>query len=369
MHPNYDQTAGAADAGGPQRGPSEDRTAEAAAGPRGVITGANLLPPHESDETLSARPGHRGKAVPLYRPNHDPDATPEAAHIDWLAFSIRLAGLTLPSLFAEVTTITGAHVGPLLDRGWNGYTKRADLIGNLGLVAWGGKAQRDTAYVSLNAHGCAGVPDWVRLTTWLSDRHASIRRIDLAHDDFTGQTYNIDWMRAQYQGTGFTGRDGRKPRSFLIGDWDHGEKGRTYAVGSRLSGKYLRGYEKGKQLGDSESPWFRLELELLAKNRLIPLDALLHPGRYLAGAYPCLSGLDVTPASVPTQIKAAGIRYNALIEHIRRQYGQAINLVQAVEGGDAGRALEKIKRPGFPARFTPYLGQLIGGSDEDADTP
>ena len=61
------------------------------------------------------------------------------------------------------------------------------------------------------------------------------------------------------------------------------------------NGKMLRIYEKGKQLGDSESPWVRVEAELRNKSRVIPWDALTRPGSYLAGAYPCLAYLSGRP--------------------------------------------------------------------------
>ncbi len=56
----------------------------------------------------------------------------------------------------------------------------------------------------------------------------------------------------------------------------------------------MRIYEKGKQLGDPESPWVRWELELHNTDREIPFDVLLQPGRYVAGAYPATAPL-MTP--------------------------------------------------------------------------
>ena len=50
----------------------------------------------------------------------------------------------------------------------------------------------------------------------------------------------------------------------------------------------MRVYEKGKQLGDTSSPWVRWELELHNRDRIIPWDVLLEPGKYLAAAYPCM---------------------------------------------------------------------------------
>ncbi|UWT36668.1 replication initiation factor domain-containing protein [Neisseria gonorrhoeae] len=42
--------------------------------------------------------------------------------------------------------------------------------------------------------------------------------------------------------------------------------GKTYGIGSRESSKYVRIYEKGKQLGDKTSTWTRFEIEFKAKH-------------------------------------------------------------------------------------------------------
>ncbi|MDP1340470.1 replication initiation factor domain-containing protein, partial [Klebsiella variicola] len=67
------------------------------------------------------------------------------------------------------------------------------------------------------------------------------------------------------------------------------KNGQTGYVGSRASGKFYRGYEKGKQQGDSASLWFRHEVELRSVNREIPLHVLTDPDRYFCGFYPYLA--------------------------------------------------------------------------------
>lgn len=321
-------------------------------------------------DAIYSRPGRKGIAVPLYVPRPCATASPRAAIIDWLAFTVHLkAHYDLKALAADLLGLFGVSRTGDSGHGWNGYSHRA-MLGDYGMMAWGGAQQCDTAYVSLNAHGCALVADWEPIEAWIARIEAKISRVDLAHDDFTGETYNVDALRAWYLGDGFIGKDGRKPCSMLIGDWDNETKGRTYQIGSRASGKLLRGYEKGKQLGDAESPWFRLELELLAKNRLIPWEVLTKPGQYLAGAYPCLATLSECPSRIPASIKAAGTEYEALLRHIRRQYGQAINLVRLVEGKDLAHVLAKITRFGIPQRFVasiPFLMSQYGPTDENPD--
>lgn len=226
-------------------------------------------------------------------------------------------------------------------------------------MAWEGFAQRDTAHLSINAHGCAHVPDWLAVREWGISRNARISRVDLAHDDYSGNVWNADRLRREYLADGFTGNDGRKPVSSLVGDWDNATKGRTYYVGSRAAGKLLRGYEKGKQLGEADNPWYRLELELRGTNRVIPWEILTQPGHYLAGAYPCLAALSAAPCTLETAVKAAGIDYARTLAHLKKQWGQFINLVHAVEGQDPLRTFERLCREGFPARFVPQLPLLL----------
>lgn len=135
----------------------------------------------------------------------------------------------------------------------------------------------------MNASVCALVPIWHTVQQWGKSIGAKITRIDLAHDDFLGETVNIEKAKAWYYEGGFTS-NGRPPAAKFIDDMGSG-KGKTLYIGKRQNGKMLRIYEKGRQLGDSSSPWVRVELELRGKNRLIPWDAVNSPATYLAGGY------------------------------------------------------------------------------------
>lgn len=50
--------------------------------------------------------------------------------------------------------------------------------------------------------------------------------------------------------------------------------------------------KKGRQLGDKASEWVRVEAEMKSVNRIIPFDALLRPGEYLAAAYPAFAWIN-----------------------------------------------------------------------------
>src|SRR5208282_3273575 len=166
-----------------------------------------------------------------------------------------------------------------------------------GLMAWGGKNQADTIYVSLNGHGCHCIQDFEKIADWLDLNHAKITRIDLAYDDFEGKVVSVDTAREWVKNGGFSS-GGCPPNSTVAGDWIFGIKGRTIYIGGRSSGKVCRIYEKGKQLGDLESPWCRVEVEWHGKHYSLLTAMLLRPGQYLAGSYPCLAFINKEQCSL-----------------------------------------------------------------------
>jgi phage replication initiation protein len=67
-------------------------------------------------------------------------------------------------------------------------------------------------------------------------------------------------------------------------------RGSTFYVGRRENGKVIRGYEKSMQLSRKQG-WFRVEMELRSVNRRIPIEAVLDPAAYFAGACSYLAEL------------------------------------------------------------------------------
>ena len=304
--------------------------------------------------------GHGRHARPVLVPVPRPGFHKALAFVDWLAFTIRpRAGETVD------TVIAGArHVGLLTTlearaTGYAGYQNRSvwvDGTMQLGLIAWGGEHQRSTVYVSVSGAGCAKVADWQALQAWLSRSGAVLTRLDLAHDDLAGEIVTIEQAVAWYVAGAFNA-GGRTPRHELLGDWLDGEdstKGRTLRVGGRQSGKLCRVYEKGKQLGDPNSPLVRVEVEWHNKARLIPLDALTSPGPYLAGAYPCLKFLSGRQVRVRTTQRAGQITFERAMRHGRHAVGKLVNLALAVHEGDYVSVVEALRRAGYPARVEPF---------------
>lgn len=283
-----------------------------------------------------------------------PPARPSSALIDWLSVTVvPPSGDAFDWISFALESIFG--ISPRLwkptGRGWFGYTERINL-GELGLLAYGGERQRGTIHFELNAHACNRLSDWQAVRAWGELNSARITRVDLAHDDFGGIVVNISQMLEWHRGGGFT-TGGRPPKAKLVDDLQSGE-GKTFYVGKRQHGKLLRGYEKGKQLGRPDDPWFRVEVELHNKGRAIPWEAVTDSGRYLAGAYPCLSVLSSEQSSIATQRRALKISYDRMERWVSESAGKALNVMLTAHGGDAEGMLLRVVRQGAPKRLVGF---------------
>lgn len=240
-----------------------------------------------------------------------------------------------------------------------------------GIVAMGSdinRGNRETICVELTATGLgAAKSGWEhRLHHFANMRQVvdfKFTRMDIAHDFIDGG-YTIDNALEAYYAGRFTSSF-TTPRLRKEGlDWDNDtRKGRTLYVGSRQSSRMLRVYEKGMQLGDEQSPWVRVELELRNHDLVIPVDALLHAGDYFASSYEELSNLIYT---IPTRrIEAKKRTVQSSIEHavkyLRIQGSKAINLL--LEHGKTAQEIISIFDPkaGIPEKTHPgrYFCELL----------
>ncbi len=297
---------------------------------------------------------------------HDRDdlAPDRAAIIDWLAFTGRFSAFrNLGWLASALETVFRVPLEQweLRDRGWCGYERRVDL-GSFGLLAYGGAAQRDTYHVELAGHGCYRILDWKAVRVWLEVYEASITRVDVAHDDFDGVILSVPRALEWFKSGGFS-TNGRPPSGQLIDDLGSG-KGKTLYVGSRSSGKLARCYEKGKQNGDRMSAWTRMEVELRNKARVIPLEVLTSPGKYLAGAYPALCFLCNEQCRVRTMRRVAQVSYDTMVKNLSVQGGKALHVMCRVHRGDAAAVLEKLVVEGIPKRLAGIPDEVIEGLQE-----
>ena len=315
----------------------------------------------------------RGETSPRLNPaSNSMQEVPQAAHIDWLAFTFtppsEASQAPIPWLLPQLFRLL--NLPPVLcqesGKGWNGYTHRVNIGENAeyGLIAYGGEKQRGTFHVELNATACAHISDWHTVQQWGESIGAKITRVDLAHDDMQAETVSIAIARAWYEAGEFTS-NGRPPDAHLIDDMGSG-KGKTLYIGARTNGKLLRVYEKGRQLGDTSSPWVRVELELRNKNRFIPWGVLTTPTTYLAGGYPCLAYLSTVQDKIRTITKAVQITIGSIVQYLRTAGGKSINFLMQVHGGDAFAVINAIKRDGIPRRLVNYadfLPRILDGSE------
>jgi len=303
-----------------------------------------------------------------------------AALIDWIAFTVRAPDETKEGeehiwVIRQLQRLGLIGLVEVLNGGYTGYKHKAQYLEDkqrLCLVAWGGQNQAATVYVSFPGQGCARIQNWAKVRAWLEEHKATITRLDLAYDDFKGEHVSIRQAVAWYQSGGF-GAGGRMPSHKLHGDWllgDQSRTGRTLEIGSRQGGKLCRIYEKGKQLGDPDSLWVRVEVEWHNESREIPYDAIAEPGKYLAGAYDCLHFLDREQSRIQTQQRAGQVSYECAMSNGRRLVGKLVNLALEVNGGDYGEVVEQLRRDGYPARVEPYMNavadnpEILGMADK-----
>ena len=263
--------------------------------------------------------GGKVKKIPLRR------GVGTAAHIDTLTLTMR------EDVFAEeVSTHTDETKATLAKSisetlhtlmGFGIYEERNGINGykysyrmgtdsaNYGIVAFGGKAQKNTVMIYFYGDGLTAAQDgWeTRLYSWLAAfaPYAKITRCDLAHDflhgEYTPGMAKNDWRKGAYTAHqkrprarehGYDWLDERYPQRTRDKDIvEHQRTGKTFYIGTPAASRMLRVYEKGCEQGDADSPWVRLELQLRARDIIIPHEILLHPGEYLTGAYPALNKL------------------------------------------------------------------------------
>jgi phage replication initiation protein len=148
-------------------------------------------------------------------------------------------------------------------------------------------------YLSINGTGCSLITDWRKVKRLFETFEATITRCDVAVDAMDGE-FSVDDALSWYSDGGFIA-GGTPPKFDAHGGWSltngvitlpETGAGRTFYVGKRVNGKYVRIYEKGKQLGNRDSLWTRFEIELHNKDRVIPHDIIVYPSSSLRSVAP-----------------------------------------------------------------------------------
>ena len=277
---------------------------------------------------------------------------PYAAITDFLNCTFRFSSSEpLEALFKALFDVLGKKFAPAVDRqrGLHGYQRSFQLGDSSAIFAIGGQA--GTAYLSLPGAACALIAHWQPVVSYLQDTlHANVTRWDGAVDDYSGE-HCVDDAVALFLDGQFTA-GGNTPSCNQHGNWIQPDgSGRTFYVGKRKNGKMLRVYEKGMQLGGQWHPWVRWEVELHNKDRIIPWEVLLEPGRFFVGCYPnALGWAQVEMSKIRTLQKQSKISYDHLTTCAAVAYGPLLNVMLEVEGS-ADAVLKKLHRQGSPRRL------------------
>jgi len=243
--------------------------------------------------------------------------------------------------------------------GRNGYKHSWNIVDNsnndCGFVAFGenkNKQGHETICINIAGQGtaCIGSFGYEQLYKLMVEKGAHITRIDLAHDCHNGEVTLIEVQNWYDAGLFRASARGKYPTASKWDDLGSGN-GFIFYVGSRESGKLFRAYEKGKQLGDKNSKWLRLEIELRSKKRTIPLDILLDTASYISGCYQCMQFLNIEQSYIETHKNTTAISYKHLEEYCRQSYGRFIDLMFSVYDTpeDVTQALRR--NDGLPRRL------------------
>jgi phage replication initiation protein len=257
--------------------------------------------------------------------------------------------------------------GAIRNKNWQFYPQSAVLVDRegemVGRIGLGGNS--NTVCVSLSGAGTRWVRHWDRVAIQMERLRGKLSRVDVAYDDYDGQTINVHAMRER-AARGEFAQGGRPPAHRFLSDEGHGT-GCTLYVGGK-GHKELCVYEKGAQLGMPGSKWTRCEVRLYGKHVDLPFDVLTRPLDYLRGSYDVLRDLLTGICTrLKTIRKAAECSGEAMVKWANNQCGRAIGLLIRTFGPQWPEFIEnRIAREGDPGRFRgiakgPQLAELLRG--------
>ena len=310
----------------------------------------NLITDESGEKYLKFLVGKKLKLIHLPQPKID--GVPSCAIVDYLNCSFPFSETEgFNDFFAEFLPIVGSSFTPITNRyqKFRRYHYSFNLGDSKAIFAYGGN--NNTALLSFTGHSCHLIPNWHQLVDYLENtRKAKITRIDCAHDDYSGIHSVNNALRMYEEGLFNTG--GREPSLDHRGNWFKPDgRGRTLYIGSGKNGKLLRVYEKGMQLGAKFHPWVRWEIQYGNRDRIIPWETVMQPGKYLAGSYEnATSWISEERSRIRTLQKTAKISYEKMNECASIGYGKHINLMMQVEGS-AEKVIALLRRDGVPSRL------------------
>lgn len=216
----------------------------------------------------------------------------------------------------------------------------------IGSIYQGGKAQSACWLIQLTGQGCSLIRNWQPVHSFLLTLVAKVTRIDLCQDYKDGKVTIDEAVNAYFDGH-FNVR-GRRPSCRQHGDWLEKKQGRTLYVGHAANGKQARIYEKGKQLGQLNSPWVRAEVQFTGKRKEIPLDVLLNPAGHFAGAFPIFARWSAVAALViPARQKVRVAELSKKLYHLRKTYGVTVAQALMTEGCTPEDLVNQLALPSY----------------------
>ena len=278
--------------------------------------------------------------------------SPTKTTVDWFRYRTQ-------STPGEVVEAMRPMFGPHSDfislgkhiRGLHGYRHGLPIMMADVPVArmdFGGDSQRGWLRVEMPAKGCAFVDDWAGVDALENLERSELSRADIALTTWRGEVNHCQVVQAHNLGR-FTTK-GRPPdmRQILSSNPNAGQ---TVYIGNRASSKFLRCYEKGRELavnhpglthaeGFPIEDIYRVELELKStKAAEVPWDVIERRDQYFAGAYPfCADILPGVEADILQRRpeKAPQRDLAAALANVRQQYGATLFTALHAHHGDIG---------------------------------
>ncbi|MCD9096531.1 replication initiation factor domain-containing protein [Luteimonas fraxinea] len=165
---------------------------------------------------------------------------------------------------------------------------------------------------------------WCALRAQLERVGTMLTRVDTAFDDFDGKR-SLAHARCMWEVGEFDytfGGERHRPQAKEFNDCGS-RKGSTFYVGNSTSEKQLRVYQKGRQLGDPDSPWVRWELQFKSSSRKrITLDVLSDPMSFMRGAFECLDFIASCMARFEVQDEVSKATAKSVMRHGKRMFGR-----------------------------------------------
>lgn len=297
----------------------------------------------------------------------------DGVFIDWLSITfhqdtlVKIAGCPLVSdteymyvLSRKLEEILGFGITRKCKSKGNKFYESMYRLGSddvdYGEVHYGG--QRDTVLIELKGVGCnLAQAGWeARMMQFLENAvRPRITRIDLALDFFDGQ-YTPERALLDHD-NGFFDNHNMRPKSEMVGSaWRKEDgTGKTFYVGRKKNSRFVRVYEKGRQLGDKESPWVRFEIQFNHGDIEIPFEILTDEGGYFCGAFPICSTFKNMPQEkrFEPRSKALNLTFGHKLKHAKNAVGKLVNFMS-----DLGFTAEEIVRQlkaeqGYPKGLEP----------------